>query len=192
MKIEFIIPSYNRPEKLMCTVSSIVAQTNPNWKLHIIDDYSTEVDKIKKIEEFFKEDDRIKWTYLDTNYNNWGHHSRQIGMDQSTEEWVIMTGNDNYYVPEFVDIMLNESKGYHFVYCDMVHNWINKEYIPIDSKLELGRIDIGNFMIKSNMGKKIRLIEKENWADWYFVRDFMSTFKAARINKIKKVLYVHN
>jgi len=192
MKIEFIIPSYNRPEKLMCTISSIVAQTNPNWKLHIIDDCSPQVDKIKKIEEFYKDDERIKWTYLDTNYGNWGHHSRQIGMDQSTEEWVIMTGDDNYYVPEFVDIMLSESTNQHFVYCDMVHNWINKEYIPIKSKLQLGAIDVGNFMVKSNMGKKIRLIETENWADWYFVQEFLNKFKHAKIKKVNRILYVHN
>ncbi len=192
MKIEFIIPSYNRPEKLMCTISSIVAQTNPNWKLHIIDDNSPEINKIKKVEEFFKDDDRIKWTYLNRNYGNWGHHSRQIGMDESTEEWVIMTGDDNYYVPEFVDIMLSESEHQHFVYCDMVHNWINKEYIPIKSKLQLGAIDVGNFMVKSNMGKKIRLIETENWADYYFVRDFTNKFKYAKIKKVNRILYVHN
>lgn len=192
MKIEFIIPSYNRPDKLMCTISSIVAQTNPNWKLHVIDDCSPEVDKIKKIEQFFKDDDRIRWTYLDTNYNNWGHHSRQIGMDESTEEWVVMTGNDNYYVPEFVDLMLSESHNQHFVYCNMVHNWINREYYPIVSNTELGKIDIGNFMVKSNMGKKIRLIEPENWADWYFVRDFMKTFPQAKIKKLNQFLYVHN
>jgi hypothetical protein len=74
----------------------------------------------------------------------------------------------------------------------LVHNWINKEYIPIDSKLQLGAIDIGNFMVKTNMGKKIRLIETENWADYYFVRDFTNKFKYAKIKKVNKILYVHN
>jgi len=103
-----------------------------------------------------------------------------------------MTGDDNYYVPEFVDIMLSESTNQHFVYCDMVHNWINKEYIPIKSKLQLGAIDVGNFMVKSNIGKKIRLIETENWAEWYFVQEFLNKFKHAKIKKVNKILYVHN
>jgi hypothetical protein len=113
-------------------------------------------------------------------------------VDKSTEEWVIMTGEDNYYVPEFVNSMLVEGKNQHFVYCDMVHNWINQEYIPIKTKLNLGHIDIGAFMVKTNLAQKIKLRVNEEWADWYFVEEFVNKFKHANIKKVNKVLYVHN
>ena len=137
-------------------------------------------------------DDRIKFTNLPDRYNDWGHTPRNYGVEHATSEWVIMTGEDNYYCPEFVEEMLQQSNGQHFVYCDMVHNWMNKEYIPIKSKLELGFIDIGCFMVKTNMAKKIKLNVKEEWADWYFVLDFVKKYEHAKINKVNKILYVHN
>jgi hypothetical protein len=74
----------------------------------------------------------------------------------------------------------------------MVHNWTNKQYIPILSKLELGKIDMGSFMTKTNMAKKIKLKNKQEWADWYFVEDFQKKYKFAKYKKINRILYVHN
>lgn len=193
MKIEFIIPTYSRTNHLITIVGSLVAQSNPNWKAHIVADCPDEdvVNRINEMVKFFN-DDRIKLTVLPERYNDWGHTPRQYGLDNATEEWVIMTGEDNYYVPEFVDIMLNESINQHFVYCDMVHNWINKEYVPIKSSLRLGGIDIGSFMTKTNLAQKIKLKKEHEWADWYFVQDFMNKFKYAKLKKVNRILYVHN
>jgi len=192
-KIEFIIPTFSRTNHLITIVGSLMAQSNPNWTAHIVADYPDEeiVKRINDMVTFFN-DDRIKLTVLEKRYNDWGHTPRQFGLYSATEEWVIMTGEDNYYVPEFVDIMLREGDKHHFVYCDMVHNWINKDYIPINSKLQLGAIDIGSFMTKTNMAKKIKLKNKHEWADWYFVEEFQKIYKVAKYKKVSKILYVHN
>lgn len=193
MGIEFIIPTYNRVNHLITVIGSLTAQSNPNWKAHIVADCPEEdvTNRIKEMVTFFN-DDRIKLTILPERYNDWGHTPRQYGLDNATEEWVIMTGEDNYYVPEFVDLMLKESTNQHFVYCNMVHNWINKEYIPIQSQLKLGAIDIGSFMTKTNMAQKIKLKKEHEWADWYFVEEFQKKFKIANIKKVNRILYVHN
>jgi glycosyltransferase involved in cell wall biosynthesis len=193
MGIEFIIPTYKRVNHLITIVGSLMAQSNPNWTAHIVADCPEEdvTNRIKEMVTFFN-DDRIKLTILPERYNDWGHTPRQYGLDNATQEWVIMTGEDNYYVPEFVDIMLGESEHQHFVYCDLLHNWINKEYIPIKSILELGRIDIGSFMTKTNMAKKIKLRTDQEWADWYFVEEFQKKFKVAKYKKVNRILYVHN
>lgn len=193
MKIEFIIPSYGRVPHLITMLGSLQSQSNPNWTAHVVADCppEEEQEQLKTVVAFFN-DPRIKLSILPERHNDWGHTPRQYGLDNATEEWVCMTGNDNYYVPEFVDIMLEESKNQHFVYCDMVHDWINREYIPIMSKLELGKIDIGNFMVKTNMAKKIKLQTDKEWADWYFVQEFQKKFKMAKYKKVKRILYVHN
>jgi glycosyltransferase involved in cell wall biosynthesis len=193
MRIEFIIPTYARINHLITIIGSLMAQSNPNWTAHVVADGPEEDVKeaMKTIVEFFN-DDRIKLTILPERHNDWGHTPRQYGLDNATEEWVIMTGEDNYYVPEFVNIMLEEGNNNHFVYCDMVHNWTNKQYIPILSKLELGKIDMGSFMTKTNMAKKIKLKNKQEWADWYFVEDFQKKYKFAKYKKINRILYVHN
>lgn len=193
MKIEFVIPTYNRVNHLTTMIGSLKSQSNPNWVAHIVADCPDDeiVEQMKTMVTFFN-DERIRLTVLDKRYNDWGHTPRQYGVDNATEEWVVMTGEDNYYVPEFVDIMLSESEHQHFVYCDMVHNWIDRAYVPLMSKLQLGRIDIGSFMCKTNMAKKIKLKLDQEWADWYFVEEFMTKFKAAKMKKVNRLLYVHN
>ena len=193
MRIEFIIPTYNRVSHLITMLGSLQSQSNPNWTAHVVADCPEDEiqEQLKTIIAFFN-DPRLKLTILPERHNDWGHTPRQHGLDNATEEWVIMTGEDNYYVPEFVDIMLEESKNHHFVYCDMVHNWTNRDYIPILCKLQLGKIDIGNFMTKTNMAKKIKLKKEHEWADWYFVEEFKNKYKIAKYKKVNKVLYVHN
>ena len=36
--IEFIIPTYNRPNQLLTVIGSILSQTNSNWKIHVVAD----------------------------------------------------------------------------------------------------------------------------------------------------------
>ena len=193
MKIEFIIPTYNRVSHLITMLGSLQAQSNPNWTAHVVADCPEEEiqEAMKTVVAFFN-DPRIKLSILPERHNDWGHTPRQYGLDNATEEWVVMTGEDNYYVPEFVDIMLSESTNQHFVYCDMVHNWINRNYIPLLSKLELGKIDIGSFMTKTNMAKKIKLKTDQEWADWYFVEEFKKKYTIAKYKKVNRILYVHN
>ena len=107
MKIEFIIPAYSRTNHLITIIGSLMAQTNPNWIAHIVVDCPPieSINRIKQIEKFFN-DPRLTFTYLDERYNDWGHTPRNIGLEKATEEWVVMTGEDNYYAPVFVNEFL--------------------------------------------------------------------------------------
>lgn len=193
MKIEFIIPTYSRLPHLITMMGSLQSQSSPNWTAHIVADCPPEEiqEGLKTIVEFFN-DERFKLTILPERHNDWGHTPRQYGLDNATEEWVCMSGEDNYYVPHFVDKMLKAGENNHFVYCDMVHNWINQEYVPIQSTLQYGTIDIGNFVCKTNMAKKIKLKSEFEHADWLFVEEFRKKYKHANIKKISGILYVHN
>lgn len=192
-KIEFIIPTYNRVSHLVTVLGSLHAQSNPNWTAHIVADCPPDdvVQEIKKVITFFN-DPRFRLSILDKRYQDWGHTPRQYGLDTATEEWVCMSGEDNYYVPVFVEKMLDAGVNHHFVYCDMVHNWSNQEYIPIKSTLQYGTIDIGNFMTKTNMAKRIKLKTEFEHADWLFIEEFRRKFEHAKVKKVAGVLYVHN
>ena len=56
-KIEFIIPTYNRPEKLMVMLSSIKAQSVDRWKVHVVADAI--YDGYQEIKDYFKNDERF-------------------------------------------------------------------------------------------------------------------------------------
>jgi glycosyltransferase involved in cell wall biosynthesis len=191
-KIEFIIPTYNRPDFLMCTINSILAQRSDQWKIHVVADCPPE-GTLDKIMKYFEGDDRIQFTILPERYNDWGHTPRNYGMQHATEDWVIMTGEDNYYMPVFVDHFLNSvTPQSHFVFCNMVHNWTDHQYYPIDCEPSWGKIDIGNFMVKRENGQRIRLDVKNEQADGEFVEKYLKKFPEGEVIKINKILYVHN
>jgi len=191
MKIEFVIPTWKRPNNLMVILSSLVAQTNPNWKAHVVIDGIT--NEYFAVKEFFQPEDRIRFSHIQEGPSgDWGHTPRQYGLDNATEEWVVMTGDDNYYVPVFVDEMLKNCRGTHFVYCNMVHNWVKNEYIPLDSEPKVYKIDIGNFMVNTKYGKEVQLQKDKNEADGLYVEDFLKKFPGLKPKKINKILYVHN
>jgi glycosyltransferase involved in cell wall biosynthesis len=195
MKIEFIIPTYNRIDLLMTCISSIVGQTNPNWTIHVVADCPPEEDQIRiaNIAAYYESDDRIKFTVLDKRYNDWGHTPRNYGLHRATEEWVVMTGEDNYYVPTFVENFLSVVRDdVNFVFCNMVHNWVKDDYIPINCDIEFGKIDIGNFMTRTFNARKLKLNTGIEQADYMFVEQYLSRFYEGQIIKIDKILYVHN
>jgi glycosyltransferase involved in cell wall biosynthesis len=191
MKIEFIIPTYNRTDHLMCIINSIKAQRSDMWKVHVVADCPPE-GTLDKIIEFLKDDERIKFTILPERYNDWGHTPRNYGLENATEEWVVMTGEDNYYMPVFVDNFLDAvDDDTHFVFCNMVHNWTDYQYYAVDCAPSYGRIDIGNFMSRRKYANQLKLRTDIAQSDYLFVEEYLNKFKGT-IKKVPKYLYVHN
>ena len=191
-KIEFIIPTYNRPDFLMCTINSIVAQRSDQWKIHVVADCPPE-GTLDKIMKYFEGDERIVFTILPERFNDWGHTPRNYGLQAATEDWVIMTGEDNYYMPVFVDHFLGAATpNAHFVFCNMIHNWTDHQYYTIDCEPSWGKIDIGNFMVRTENGKQMTLNPKNEQADGVFVEEYLQKFTEGEVIKINKTLYVHN
>jgi glycosyltransferase involved in cell wall biosynthesis len=190
--IEFIIPTYTRVNHLMCIISSIAAQTSPNWKIHVISDASPD-GILNKIIDFWNYDERIKFTILDKRSNDWGHTPRNFGLNESKQEWVVMSGEDNYYAPIFVEEFLKEvDDKTNFIFCNMVTNYNNQQYIPMQCKIELGFIDIGCFMVRPELAKQIGIeVKYKEIADGVLADKYVKKF-GGKIKQILKVLYVHN
>jgi glycosyltransferase involved in cell wall biosynthesis len=193
MKIEFIIPTYNRPNNLMCVINSIYSQRSDKWKIHVIADGPQE-EGYDKVVKYFEGDERIKFTTLEKRHNDWGHTPRNYGLENATEEWVVMSGDDNYYTPVFVDHFLNAGSpnNVHFVYCDMVHNWTQYQYHLIKCAPHIGRIDIGNFMVRREFGQQMKIDVTKVYGDGLFVEEYLKRFPNGSIRYIEKPLYVHN
>lgn len=192
-KIEFIIPTYNRPHHLMCLLNSLCAQTSGDWTAHVISDCSPH-GTLDKIIKYFKNEERIRFTILNERHNDWGHTPRNTGLELATEEWVLLTGEDNYYTPKFVEVFLSAAKSEpnaNFIFCDMVHNWVNFEYIHIKSEIKYGKIDIGNFITKTEFAKQIKIDPTFAQSDWKFVIEYITKFNG-RLLYIPKTLYIHN
>lgn len=193
-KIEFIIPTWGRPDHLMCLLFALEAQTNQDFAVRIVIDGE---DQLGMTPAWAQEEasfnvPKYKWERLTRRYNDWGHTPRNTGLAQASAEWVVMTGEDNYYVPTFVEEVLKvAAPDVNFIYTDMVHNWSGGEYKAINCTPKTGNIDIGNSIFRTELAKQMRLDVHDKCADGKFVEEYLRRF-GGRSVRINKLLYVHN
>ncbi len=92
MLFSIIIPTYNRKDLLLRAVNSVLNQSNKNWELIIVDNFSTDgtEEKIKSLKEtrikFFK---NIKTGLVAKSIN--------IGIKKSKGEWIGFLDSDDTY-----------------------------------------------------------------------------------------------
>lgn len=187
---EFIIPTYNRIRPLYLMLSSLAVQSKNNWKATIVVD-DVENNRIKEIVNKI-DCDKINYMFLDKRYNDWGHTPRNIGKQASTSDYIILTGDDNYYVPSFIE-ELNQAVAidkFGLIYWDMLHNGYG--YNHFVTTLDVGCIDMGAFVTRRDLAQQIQLNTKLLTADSTFVLDFQKKFPHEKTHKINKILFVHN
>ena len=97
--IDIIIPAYNCSKTIRRTLSSLVAQTDNDFNVIIVDDCSTE--DFKPIVDDF--DSLLNIQYI-RNENNVGPgYSRQVGMDNSSSKFVAFLDADDMLMPYAVE-----------------------------------------------------------------------------------------
>jgi glycosyltransferase involved in cell wall biosynthesis len=86
-KVSIVIPTYNRPKKLIRAVESVIEQTYTDWELIVVDD-SSDVDA----EETIPDDDRIR--YIQHECNKGAPAARNTGIDASNGEFIALLDDD--------------------------------------------------------------------------------------------------
>lgn len=185
---DFIIPTYNRREPLISMLSSLVAQTNPNWVAHVIQDGIDNDVSFKVVKNI--NDSRIHYYATEERYNDWGHTPREVGKNNSEAKYVIMSGDDNYYIPTFInELSIASETNPGMIYWDMVHSHYKYSYFKCLPAFN--QIDMGAFATRTDLAKQIKL-GTSYAADGIFVEDFKKKFPDEKIKKIEKVMFIHN
>jgi glycosyltransferase involved in cell wall biosynthesis len=191
MRLQFIISSHNRVNNLNNVLACLQSQTNENWNcLVVVDGPNNSYDKCI---EYFSSDNRIEFLFLEKQYKDFGNTPKNIGLQIAKEEFVVMTSDDNYYVPSFVNEILNNvNEEINFIYCDMIHN--GYEYKFFETHHSSHRIDVGIMVMRTNLAKQLKLIENRIDSDGIFCHEYISKFCQNKnsIKKINKILYAHN
>lgn len=104
--IDIIIPAYNCSKTLGRTLSSLVAQTDNDFNVIIIDDCSTE--NLEPIIENFKNLLNIKYIRNDVNIG--AGMSRQVGMDNSLSKFIVFLDSDDMFMPYAIETFNSASK----------------------------------------------------------------------------------
>ena len=121
-----------------------------------------------------------------------------MGLQDATQEYCLITNDDNYYVPIFVDEMskIVQFQNPDIIYFDMVHNYKFEDlpnpvgYQTLITEPRLDRIDIGSFIFRTQLGKSIGFTDRSYKADGIFFEALSAA--TTNIYKISKVLFVHN
>lgn len=194
-KVIVVCPAYNRYPVI---ISSMIAQTYQDWELHLI--HLGKNDYIRNLVEAHN-DERIIYTE-DTNClpGQWAHPIRQkylqlmkenqIGLDS---DYVLITNEDNYYVPTFFEMMLKpfSDVGVIATYCsDMIHSY--KAHEVINVKLEVGYIDCGGVVIRKAHAANVGWNDLSHSSDWIYFENIMSAYGKDKWFKVNGCLFVHN
>ena len=190
--INVIIPAYNCRSTLGRTLSSLVAQTDANFEVIIVDDCSTE--DIKPIVDDYA--NKLNIIYIRNEQNLGCGMTRQVGIDNATQKFITFLDSDDMFMPYTVEtfnsiIEKNPDTEY-------LHSFFYEQVI-IDGNPAL-------FLWKDNYtachGKLYNtdLIKKYNihnspevkWADDSFFNSMCSELMSMSTINIPTVLWVNN
>lgn len=101
MKLSIIIPAYNAEKTIRKTLDSVVSQTFTDYECIVIADSCT--DSTAAIARTYGDKVRV----IEANVHNDGL-GRNIGLDNSTGEWVLFIDADDWFLHEYVFQLLAE------------------------------------------------------------------------------------
>ena len=201
MKIHVICVAYGRPKELRNLIGSFIVQTRKDWVLHIVYDGPAPKDINRVVAPFILKDSddydkRINFWESPERYENYGHPNRRMMLQTIPTEpydYILMTNDDNTYVPVFVEYMLDECKARTgIVYCDTVHS--HARYETHSSELRENAIDMGAFIVRADIAKATGFNYDHFSADGAYAIECHRNCIIGRLKtvKIKKALFVHN
>ena len=150
-------------------INSMLCQSANNWKLTLVSDgHDNPTEKLVSIYSGKQED--VQYLYTDKNYGDFGHTPREFGLKNSTGDWIILTSDDNYYVPTFIEEFTKaaeSSDDIGFIFCDMLHDHHN--YQAESTELKEQHIDMGCFAVRADIAKSVGFTSKRMQADWDYI-----------------------
>lgn len=196
--LEIAIAAYQRPRLLTTLLWSLASQTSRDFQISVWHDgASPEI--LNCIEHFQKlnEDISISYCFTQIRHNDYGHSLRSLAIDHCQTEFMLLTNDDNYYVPIFVEQIVEQPlKDLDIVFFDMVHSHKllslpnTSGYQTLVTQPRINWIDIGAFVFRTELGKQTGFKSRDFAADGVFFESMLRD--GARCLKIEKVLFVHN
>lgn len=195
-KISIVVPVYKTPLKYLSEmIESVKAQSYANWELCIAEASEKNDEIVRTLEEYVKNDKRIKFTVLAKNEGIAGNTNRALEL--ATGDYVGFLDHDDYLAPNALYEIVKElqEERYDVLYTDedMVNG--KKHCTPIfkpDFSIDLLRSHnyiTHFFVVKKKIEEKTGGLNKEydGAQDYDFV--FRCIEQAKSIKHISKVLY---
>jgi len=195
MTLHVICVAYHRAIPLRILIDSFLVQTKPNWILHIVHDGPAPED-VKAVVALYT-DPRIRYEETPVVNGRYGHPNRRdwlMKLPSNRIDYVLMTNDDNYYVPKFVEYMNKESRKdmIGFIFCDTLHSYC--DYDVMVTTVKECRIDMGSFVVRLDVAKKVGFNHIHHSADGAYAVECANYCmqRRLRIVHINKPIFIHN
>lgn len=90
------------PDRLAAFVLSMQRQSYDNWEVIAVTDGLGVAPYVPAA----RGDSRVKFVETAKALGRWGYPHRQAGINAANGEWIVLTNDDNYYVPGFISQMV--------------------------------------------------------------------------------------
>jgi len=199
--LEVLCVAYRRYGPLKVLVQSWLNQTAPNWRLKVYHDGpDAEFDRI--MGEFAREaGPRVSYFHSEQRFNDYGHSLRQLALQDAGGDYVLLTNDDNYYVPRFLEFLTGAiaSTQADVVMFDMVHSHDRPGCRPLpaysyfQTQYSRGNIDMGAAVVKTELARAAGFRDKSHDGDATYFEDVARARGGAlSVCKISRTLFVHN
>lgn len=103
-KVSVVMPAYNASRYITATIDSVLAQSEPDWELIVVDDCSTD-DTREKVGNLSVSDPRIRLIALEKNFGG-PAGPRNVGILEARSDLVAFLDSDDIWHPEKLKIQL--------------------------------------------------------------------------------------
>ena len=194
MTLHVLCVAYKRSVELGILIGSFLTQTDKRWTLTIMHD-GTVPEDVQQVADFHK-DPRVHFKHTPQCNGEWGHPNRAMMLESlggACDDYVLMTNDDNYYVPMFVELFLGCCKAdTGMIYCNTLHNYM--KYGILYTRLKENMIDMGSFIVRQSVAKAVGFKHRHEQADGRYAEECAveCALHHFGIIYIDKVLFVHN
>jgi len=190
--IDVIIPAYNCASTLGRTLSSLVAQTDQDFTVTVVDDCSTE--DIKSIVDDYNAKLNIRYIRNETNIGC--GMTRQVGIDNTEQNFITFLDSDDMFMPYAVETFNEVIKAYPDI--EFLHTHFYEQYtLHGDNVLSLRTDNYtachGKLYNVSSLKKyNIRNSPEVRWADDSYFNSMCNAFMKINTIKVVTMLWTFN
>lgn len=206
-ELTIVCVAYRRYQNLPVLIHAFLAQTLQNFRLLVIHDGPDAEMQALLAPYCERHPGVIDCHFTDRRHNDYGHSLRQLGIGMADSDYLLITNDDNYYVPRFLEFMFmpmqqadsGEGTAPDIVFCDMIHSHNNPgvrrqlPYNPFETRPERNHIDMGCFIARTALARQVGFRDKGFAGDATYFEDLVAAAgPSPNLVKIPMTLFVHN
>lgn len=198
-RIDIVCTAYRRPGALRLFVQSLLNQEAANWRLQVIHDGPDQA--FDDLAASFREVEAAQFWSSERRFNDHGHSLRAMGLERTSGDYVLITNDDNYYLPSLLRYVNGAIAAFDpdIVLWDMIHGHhfpggrFQLAHTFFETCLEVGGVDMGCAVVRGDLARRVGFNGREFAADArYFQELRLAMGPSLRVVKIPRVLFVHN